>query len=50
MDILKPTAITVPGVLNAQPIIALNFATATIGPIILGASFRKKYKNEPFHH
>ena len=64
MDILKLTAITVPGVLNVQAIIALNFAhikknqntlsasfaTATIRPIIKGAPFTKKYKNEPFHH
>ena len=63
MDILKPTATTVPGVLNAQAIIALNFAhvkknqntlsasfaTATIQPIIKGAPFTKKFKNKPFH-
>ena len=63
MDIPKPTAITVPGMLNEQAIIALNithvkkkqnmlsvsYAMATLRPTIKGAPFTKKYKNEPFH-
>ena len=63
MDIPKPIAITAPGVLNAQAIIALNiahvkknqnmlsasYAMATIRPNIKGAPFTKKYKNESFH-
>jgi hypothetical protein len=62
MDIPKPTVIIAPGVSNAQAIVALNivhvktnhnmssasFAMATIQPNIKGASFKKKYKNEPF--
>jgi hypothetical protein len=63
MDIPKLTAITAPGVSNAQAIKALNiahikknqnmlsasYAMATIRPTIKGAPSTKKYKNETFH-
>jgi hypothetical protein len=63
-DIPKPNAFTVPGLSNAQAVIALNivhvkknrnmssasFPISTIWPTIKDAPFTKKYKNKHFHH